>query len=410
MMNRGAKKEMAIEKKGLSSVQGFKFSGVSLESGRKNCGLIFSGAEHTLGTAVYTKNDIQAAPVVISRKMDIKSNVKQAIIVNSGNANAFTGKQGLLDAETCIHELTRRLNIQPAACYIASTGVIGRKLNTESIINRMESLISELSEEGDSDFAEAILTTDTRPKQLSVKFEIAGRMVTIAACAKGAGMIMPDMATMLCFIITDASISHTLMQRALKDAVDDTLNCITVDGDTSTNDTVFMLANGMANNRLIEKDDETYSIFFNNLRGLLEQIAIELIGDAEGITKLITIEVINASNKEKAKIVALSVANSPLVKTAFYGEQLNWGRIIMAIGKAGIGVDASSIDISINNFEIVTKGEPQSGSESYLNAEKSLKNKQIFISINLNQGKDKAKVWTSDLSLEYVKINANYIS
>ncbi|MCK5242094.1 bifunctional glutamate N-acetyltransferase/amino-acid acetyltransferase ArgJ [bacterium] len=399
-----------ISKKGMSCVPGFKFSGIALEGKKKSYGLIYSESEHTLGAAVYTRNDIQAAPIYVSKEMDAKTESKRAILVNSGNANAFTGEQGLLDAGKSIEQLGKQLKIKPEECYVASTGVIGQTLPLDRILKKMPELIGNLAAKHDQAFAQAILTTDTRLKQAALTFEISGQKINLAGCVKGAGMIQPNMATMLCFVVTDAQISHKLLDKALRMAVDESFNVITVDGDTSTNDSVFILANGYASNMLIEKENSDFSVFANRLKELLHYLAMEIIADAEGITKRIYIQVKKARDKEQAMKIAYAVANSPLVKTAFFGEQLNWGRIVMAVGKAMTGVEADKLDININEYEIVKRGEPQTKAEYYQQAEQSLKRKNIEVEIYLNLGNESKSVVTTDLSLEYIKINANYIS
>ena len=398
-----------INNKGLKAVKGFKFSGIALEGDKKNMGLLYSTVENTIGTAVYTRSDVLAAPVIISKKMDGESNSKRAILINSGTANAFTGKQGLADAESCVKKLAQCINVSPSECYIGSTGVIGKKLDVDLIISNMEYVVKGLDHGSEKDFIEATMTTDTRIKQASVDFELDGVQVNIAACAKGSGMIAPNMATMLCSVITDVSISHEVMSKALHDVVEVTYNCITVDGDTSTNDSIFFLSNGLAGNKKIENTDSgNYKLFYQNLRELMEHMAKEIVNDGEGITKFITIDILNTPDRNKAKDVAMSIANSPLVKTALFGEDLNWGRIMMAVGKAMTQMDCSIIDITINNFQIVKNGEPIISQEDYLKAKQSLKNRNVDIIIDFKQGTEKIRVWTCDYSYDYVKINAHY--
>jgi glutamate N-acetyltransferase / amino-acid N-acetyltransferase len=399
-----------IDKKGLSAVSGYQFSGIAIEGKKKNYGLIYTDSEHSLGAAVYTRNDIQAAPVLLSKEMDSVTTTKRAILVNSGNANAFTGKQGVLDARKSIECLSEQLKIKPEECYLASTGVIGQKLPMDKMLGKMPELIKKKDTKQDLAFAQSIMTTDIKPKQASLTFELAGQKISLAGCVKGAGMIQPNMATMLCFVVTDAKIEHTLLKKALVMAVEDTFNSITVDSDTSTNDCVFLLANGYASNMPIEQENSDFSVFVNRLRELLQHLAMELIADAEGITKKITIQVKQARDKEQATAIAYAVANSPLVKTAFFGEQLNWGRILMAVGKAMTGVDSEILDIKINGYEIVKQGEPQTEADYYQQAEQSLKREDVMIEIVLNQGVASKTVVTTDLSIEYIKINANYIS
>ena len=398
-----------VDKKGLTTVKGFKFSGIGLSGNKKNMGLLYSTVENTIGTAVYTRSDVLAAPVIISKKMDMESNNKRAILINSGTANAFTGKQGLVDAENCIIKLSQCLNVSSSECYIGSTGVIGKKLDMDSIISNIEDLVKGLQYGCEKDFIESTMTTDTRMKQASVTFELDGVQVNIAACAKGSGMIMPNMATMLCCVITDVSISHEIMSKALHDVVEETFNCISVDGDTSTNDSIFFLSNGLAGNKKIENADTlNYKLFYQNLWELMEHMAKEIVNDGEGITKFITIDILNTPDRDKAKAVAMSIANSPLVKTALFGEDLNWGRIMMAIGKAMTKMDCSIIDIKINNFEIVKGGESVISSEDYEKAKQSIKNRNVDIVVDFNQGTEKIRVWTCDYSYDYVKINAHY--
>ncbi|MCD4814254.1 bifunctional glutamate N-acetyltransferase/amino-acid acetyltransferase ArgJ [bacterium] len=399
-----------INKQGLRSVKGYQFSGIALGEGKRNFGLIFSSAAKTVGAAVYTKNDFKAAPVIVSRQMDAATPNKRAIIVNSGNANAFTGKQGIIDAKKELCELSQHLHIPESECYVASTGVIGQALSMDAIIGNTALLVSQLGAKEDKNFSTAILTTDTRIKQASVSFQLHGEKITIAACIKGAGMIMPNMATMLCFIVTDAAISQDLLKQALQRSVEDSYNCVTVDSDTSTNDTVFILANAAAGNPEIRTEDSDFEIFYKHLHALNRYMARELIEDAEGRTKTISITVKNAPDREKAKRVAFSVANSPLVKTAFFGEQLNWGRIAMAIGKANIGIQPETLNVSINGHLIVINGEPQLNGKTYDQAEQSLKRDEIEIVIDLQTGEQSIEVLTCDFSIDYIKINADYIS
>lgn len=397
-----------IQKEGLSAVKGFQFSGVNLDGNKKNMGIVYSVEKNTIGTAVYTRSDVKAAPVIVSMNMDKVTYFKRAVLINSGTANAFTGRQGLIDANDCLDELAKYLEIKKEECYIASTGVIGQKLDRDMIIGNICNVVGKLSVDSADDFVKATMTTDTRMKQASVSFELDGVKVNIGACVKGSGMIMPDMATMLSTVVTDVSITHEMLEKALKDAVEDTFNCITVDGDTSTNDTVFLLANHTAGNKKIEKEDENYKKFYKNLYTLLEYMAKEVVNDGEGITKFITIDVLNTPDKEMAKKVAMSIANSPLVKTAIFGEDLNWGRILMAIGKAKTGMNCNIIDIHINGFNIIEDGEPVINETNRKEIEKSVKNRNIDISVNFKQGSGKIRVWTCDFSYDYVKINADY--
>lgn len=402
-----------INKIGLTAVKGFKFAGISTgDSKKKNIGLIYSETEETYGVAVYTKSDIVAAPVIVSKENDSITRKKRAILINSGIANAFTGIKGINVAKSCVSKVSDLLGINPGEVYIGSTGVIGRQLEEGVILNGIETATRGLMDDESKamDFIQAIMTTDTRVKQASISFEIAGRKINIASSVKGAGMIMPDMATMLCVITTDAKISPDMLHRALKESVEHTFNCITIDGDTSTNDSIFLLANGLANNELIDSDGENYRIFAQNLHTLMEHMAKEVVNDGEGITKFITIKVTNTPTRENAKAIAFSIGNSPVVKTTFYGQQLNWGRLMMAIGKAQTGLNCNIIDVFVNGFQIVKNGQPTLSSEEFNEAEKSLVNKNIDILIDFKQGSEKITIWTCDYSIDYIKINANYIT
>ncbi|MDP4147572.1 MAG: bifunctional ornithine acetyltransferase/N-acetylglutamate synthase, partial [Bacillota bacterium] len=301
---------------GLSAVEGFEFAGIDAGGIKNHIGLLHSKTEECYGVAVYTKSDVKAAPVIISKANDEKTSIKRAIVLNSGNANAFTGEKGLNDAKASALKVSEILSIKPEEVYVGSTGVIGREMELEVILNGIEKASKELKEGEESavDFVKAIMTTDTKVKQASISFEIDGKTVHIASCVKGAGMLKPDMATMLCVITTDAKISPEMMSKALSDNVEDTFNCITIDGDTSTNDTIFLLANGLAGNKSIEAEDENYNIFKSHLREVMEHMAKQVVNDGEGVTKFITLKVVNTPAKEKAKAVALSIGNSPLVK------------------------------------------------------------------------------------------------
>ena len=403
-----------INKEGLTAVKGFRYAGINAggETDKRNIGLIYSTAPETVGVGIYTKSDVKAAPVQISIENDRKTHIKKAILINSGNANAFTGKKGYLDAKACVDKAANLLNIEPSEVYVGSTGVIGKKLKIDNILNGIDMLKNELneSEENSLNFIQAIMTTDTRVKQASISFELNGKTLNIASCVKGAGMIMPDMATMLCVILTDAAIEPELMKEALKESAATTFNCITIDGDTSTNDSIFLLSNGLAcNDKIVEKNEE-YRIFQEKLHELMEHMCKEVVRDGEGVTKFITIDVVNTPTYELAKEIAYSIGNSPLVKTTFYGCQLNWGRLLMAIGKAQTGLDCTNIDIYVNGYLIVSDGEPNLSSEEFEKAQNTLKETDIDICIDFKQGNNKIRIWTSDYSYDYIKINAHYIS
>jgi glutamate N-acetyltransferase / amino-acid N-acetyltransferase len=397
--------------KASASVPGFVFSGLSMTgTGKRNLGVVYSLVKDTVGAAVFTQNDVVAAPVIVSRKNSELSIIKRAVLINSGDANAFTGKPGIADAERSVKEISKVLKIDASHCYVGSTGVIGTRLNMKQIIKGIHQLPGLSSPSHSDEFVEAIMTTDTRKKLSSTVFSLSGKKVTITAFAKGAGMIMPDMATMLCVILTDLSISQELLKTALTETVENTLNCISVDGDTSTNDTAFILANGKAGNVKITQKNVHYQSFKKQLHKVLESIAKQIVDDGEGVTKFITLQIKNAIDREKAKKVAISIANSPLVKTAFFGENFNWGRILMAIGKAKTGMDCQLITVSINGFVVANKGAPVADPKTADVIAKSLKKRNIDVKIDFNQGKAGITVWTCDLSFDYVKINAHYVS
>ncbi|MCL1918365.1 MAG: bifunctional glutamate N-acetyltransferase/amino-acid acetyltransferase ArgJ [Peptococcaceae bacterium] len=394
---------------GLGLVDGFEYAGIRVGGKKNNIGLVFSTVENTVGAAVYTKSDIVAAPVILSKEMDAHSPRKRAVMINSGTANAFTGRQGVADAREMIKKLAETLAIEEHECYVGSTGVIGEKLEIDHIVGGIEELVRSKNRENSADFIEAIMTTDTKMKQSSVSLELDHKEVHMAACAKGSGMIMPDMATMLCVVTTDVSIQPDLLQEALRQCVKTTMNCVTVDGDTSTNDTVFILANGVAGNRTICQQDENYDRFVEKLTELLEEMAKQIVHDGEGITKFITLRIRQTPSEETAKKIAFSIANSPLVKTAMFGESLNWGRLMMAIGKAQTGIDCSRIDIIINGVQILRDSELL-GSEAYDAAQNSLKGYENTIEIDFKAGDQEYRVWTCDFSYDYVKINADYLT
>ncbi|MEW6620387.1 MAG: bifunctional glutamate N-acetyltransferase/amino-acid acetyltransferase ArgJ [bacterium] len=401
-----------MSKTGLSSVQGFKFAGIALENKKNNIGLLFSEQNDTYGVAMYTRSDIIASPVIVSKENDKLSQKKRAVLINSGNANAFTGKQGIQDSIKCLQVISKMLGINTSECYIGSTGVIGIELDMEKILAALPKVVEKLQSDENSalDFIKATMTTDTKIKQASVTFPLNGIPVTIGACVKGAGMIMPNMATMLSTVITDAKISYDMMKAMLEDVVNETFNCITIDGDTSPNDSVFFLSNRIANNKMITTKDNEYALFYKNLKDVLLTLAQEMIRDGEGATKYITINVINSPTFENAEQIAYSIGNSPLVKTALFGEQLNYGRILMAIGKARTGLKYDKLRLHLNNYLIVDKGEPCAKKETLEKVRNSLKGKEITITVDLNIGTKSKTIWTCDYSIDYIKINANYLS
>ena len=367
----------------------------------KDIALIYSIVESE-AAAVFTQNQCQAAPVRISRE-HLEDNRAQAILVNSGNANACTGERGKNDAHKMIELAAQKLGLDQEEIILCSTGIIGEHLPMDKIKPGIEKTVLNLKENGGSEAAEAIMTTDKYQKELALKVDIGGEEITIGGIAKGSGMIEPNMATMLSFLTTDADIDKKLLQTALSEAVDKTFNRITVDGDQSTNDTVAILANGAAENERITTKDDSYDRFVEGLSYICKELAHLIVKDGEGATKFITIEVKGADSEIDAEKVAKSIANSNLVKTAIFGEDPNWGRIASAAGAVGVEFDLDKLEIQINNQNIFGPAQ-----QVYSYAEDLLEESTIKIELDLNTGKESAKVWTCDLSYKYVEINAEY--
>ena len=375
------------------------------KDGKKDLGIIFSEVP-ACAAGVFTTNQVQAAPVLLDKER-IKSGRCQAIIANSGNANACTGKKGIEDAEAVARAAATALRIPEELVLVASTGVIGQPLDVSAIGAAMPKLAGQLSPTGLYDLAQAVMTTDTFPKTVSKQGRIGDKTFTVAAVAKGAGMILPDMATMLCFVCTDIGAGPDLLGQALKDAAATSFNTITVDGDTSTNDTVLVLANGLSGLNL--KEAACAARFQQTLNEVLLTLALQIVRDGEGATKLVNIKVKGASNHGDARQVAYTVANSPLVKTALFGEDANWGRIMAAVGRAGVRINPDTIDICFDNVYTVKDGQG-CGREAEAAAIRVLKTDRFSITIDLKLGSEGATVHTCDLSTDYVRINADYRS
>ncbi|MGZ8366036.1 MAG: bifunctional glutamate N-acetyltransferase/amino-acid acetyltransferase ArgJ [Nitrospira sp.] len=357
---------------------------------------------------VFTKNRVAAAPVLLDRR-HLRSHLGRAIIVNSGNANACTGKQGLVAAKTMATAVAQQLSIPVHHVFVGSTGVIGRVLPIDRITTAVPTLVARLSIAGGAQAARAILTTDLKPKTVTVQGRIGGRVVTIGGMAKGSGMIHPNMATMLAYLTTDAAITPAALQQVLKSATNQSFNCITVDGDTSTNDTVLCLANGLAKNRLIERGTKSYRDFERLLTDAAQELALMICRDGEGVTKVVTIRVQGASTTAAAKRVADTIATSNLVKTALFGEDANWGRIIAAIGRSGVAIDPNKVSVRFNDIVMVQRGVGV-GLEAERKIAQVFKQKEFTITVQLGQGQAHAHMWTTDLSYDYVRINASYRS
>jgi glutamate N-acetyltransferase/amino-acid N-acetyltransferase len=404
-INRGNARKDIMEKKGCP---GFKTAGVSCglkKNGRKDLGLIYSEVPANVA-GLFTKNRVQAAPVLLDRQR-ITRGVCRALIVNSGIANCCTGEQGMRDAIHMAGLAAAGLGVAEDEVLVSSTGVIGDPLPVEKIKVATPALINALHGEGIHDLAEAIMTTDTVPKVVSRRGEQDGAVFTVSGVAKGSGMICPDMATMLCFVMTDVQASPGLLKEMLAAAVDRSLNRITVDGDTSTNDTVLLMANGQSGAEVLNNAQR--EVFQPVLDDVLIALAKWLIKDGEGATKLVEIVVTGAGSDIEARRIADTVANSNLTKTALFGEDANWGRILAAVGRAGVAVEPEKTDIRFGPVLMVQNG-MGCGASAEVEATKVLKQSEFDIMIDLKSGKGHASVFTCDFSIDYVKINADYRS
>jgi len=388
------------------SPKGFLFSvakaGIKYPD-RTDIALIYSKKPANI-TGVFTTNKIKAAPVKICIKR-IRAGIAQALILNSGNANACTGSEGIKNALQITDKVAEKLKINKEFVFPLSTGVIGMPMPMDKIIPAIDELVSNIGKATALDVAKAIMTTDTCPKLTYRQLKINGKHVNMLGVCKGAGMISPNMATMLCVILTDANIETNFMKEALRYAVSESFNLITIDGDMSTNDTVLMLANGESNSEKIQTKSPLAKILRKNLHELCLELAHMIVKDGEGVTKFITVEVKGAKTSSDAKRIAKAVSNSLLVKTALYGNDPNWGRIIAAVGYSGATVKEESIQIFINNICLFDKGMPTMRENEL---QESLEKKEVQILINLNIGRGTAKIFTSDISEEYVKINSAY--
>lgn len=356
--------------------------------------------------ACFTTNLVQAAPVIQGR--DVLRNGKlQAVVINSGNANAVTGKMGLKNAYRTAKEAGKCLRIPSGQVLVSSTGKIGEHLDMGPIVNGLPLAVQKLSPQGWRDAAEAIKTTDAFIKVASRQGKVGNKKFTLTALAKGAGMIEPNMATMLAYILTDMDLSLSLMRRCFRKVVQETFNAITVDGDTSTNDTALLWANGQSGIQLSSSDSKGF-VSFNKLLGeICQDIAYQMVLDGEGATKVVGIEIRRAGSDSSARKIAYTVANSQLVKTSFFGEDPNWGRVLAAVGYSGETFDPQKVDIHYGRVPLLRNGKPTSASNE-AKAHKVMKNEHFSICIDLKKGRGTARVLTSDLGYEYVKINAEY--
>ena len=397
---------------GITTPSGFKASGVTAglkKNGSRDMALIFSEKPAT-AAGTFTTSLFPAAPVVFDKNLLLNNSEFHAVITNSGNANACTGPQGILDSEKTAAVAAEKLGIKPDQVFVCSTGRIGTPLPMDIIENGIALAVDNLSDEGGADAAEAIMTTDSVPKEYCVSLTVGGKKVYIGGMTKGAGMIAPKMsvphATMLAYITTDAAVDKDFLQEILGEGVSESFNRITVDGDMSTNDTVLMLANGKAGNRAVHAASPDASLFRDALFHLLRELACSIVRDAEGATKFITVRVENAKYAKDAELCADAIANSLLCKTAWFGGDPNWGRVLAAAGYSGAQFNPDRVSLYYDSEPVVLNGEDAHTEEARL--ESVLKKNSFTVLLDLNDGNESYEMWTNDISYEYVKINAEY--
>ncbi|SJZ84361.1 bifunctional glutamate N-acetyltransferase/amino-acid acetyltransferase ArgJ [Garciella nitratireducens] len=400
-----------LPNKTITDVSGFLASGIHSgirKSGKKDLAVIYSEKE-AIAAAALTTNKVKAAPVLVTMQ-NLKSESIQAIVVNSGVANACTGAKGIENAKQMVEQVADCLHISNEKVLVSSTGLIGTQLPMEKVLPGIEKACSKLSHNGGKDAAEAILTTDTFKKTIAVEVELGGKPVTISGIAKGSGMIHPNMATMLSFIMTNVKMSKSLLNQLFKESVVDSYNMISVDGDSSTNDMAIILANGMAENPLLDENSEDISKFKEALDFVNKELAKMIAKDGEGASKWMEVSLYHAPSKESARVFARSVVSSNLVKAAIFGSDANWGRIMCALGYADADCDLSKVDIFFGNKEdkiqVVKNGIGLLFDENKV--KEILDQSFVNIIIDLKSGEYQAKAWGCDLTYEYVKISGNY--
>lgn len=402
-------KWVKLENRGITAVSGFKAAGISggIKKGKKDLTLIYSLKDAAVA-GVFTTNLVQAAPVLVCKER--LDNPIRAIVVNSGNANACTGDKGLEDAYRMAAVTAEGLNVEPDQILVSSTGVIGEPLPMETVEGAIVKALSSLDSgpSSDKDAAEAILTTDTVIKHTAYSCSFPGGEFYLAGMAKGSGMICPKMATMLAFLATDVKIDRSLLQQLFAEACDSSFNVITVDGDTSTNDTALIMANGASETTEIIENNKGFFAFKALLENICRELALQIVADGEGRTKLIALTIQGAESIQGARLMARTVLNSPLVKTAFYGEDANWGRIIAAIGYAGVVFNPRKVDIFIGPYKVAENGGAITFSEDKL--KKILEMDEVQVIIDLKNGSETATAWGTDMSHDYISINSNYRS
>ena len=392
---------------GVTFAKGFTAAGVKAgikKSGNLDVAVIYTKTQAVVA-GTFTQNKVAAAPVYVSKEV-VATGTAHAIVANAGCANACTGQQGLDDAHKMAQIAADELGVNADDVIVGSTGVIGVNLPMDKLEAGIKDAVANLSADGSGNAGRAIITTDTHSKSVTCEFELSGKTVRMGAIAKGSGMIRPNMATMLCYITTDIAIDQTLLQKAVSGCVEKSFNMISVDGDMSTNDMVIVLANGEANNAKITEENADYQIFFDKLMMLCTELAKQIAADGEGASKFLTINVKGAKSFADAKTVGMAIANSPLVKTAFFGEDPNWGRVICAVGYSGADMVPEKTVVKFGGITIFANGTGATYDEKAL--AHVMKEKAIVIDIELNMGQEDATVWSCDLSYEYVKINGEY--
>ena len=396
-----------LENGSIVSPKGFSADGVhaGLRYAKKDLGIIFSEVP-AHSAAVYTTNVFQAAPLKVTQESLAQEQKLQAVLVNSACANACTGERGLADAYQTREWTAQKFGIPDHYVAVASTGVIGEYLQMEKMKKGIQLLKPAATPQHSESFENAILTTDLATKSCGYETTIDGKKVTIGGAAKGSGMIKPNMATMLAFVTTDAAIENGYLKQALKEITDETFNQITVDGDTSTNDMVLVLANGLAGNHPLSPQHPEWEKFIAALKMVCEDLAKKIARDGEGATKLVEVDVEGAATDEEARKIAKTVVGSSLVKTAVFGNDANWGRVVCAVGYSEAAVDPDKVDIAIGPYWILKNSEVQTYSEE--DVTNYLKNDTVVIHVNLNVGNGKGTAWGCDLTYDYVKINASY--
>ncbi len=405
----GQKQWEKVENRSITLAKGFQAGGIAagIKNEKKDIAVIYSEKE-AVAAGVFTRNQVKAAPVYLCQEH--LENPIQAVVINSGNANACTGEQGTKDARLMAEKTAEATGLKPGEVMVSSTGVIGVPMPMDKVTGGIVQAAAALGagEEYDLAAAQAIMTTDTVTKQTAFRCSTNDGEFHLGGIAKGSGMICPNMATMLAFLTTDVKIERSLLQELFAEASDKSFNSITVDGDTSTNDTALILANGLAEGIEITRESKYLPVFKEMLIELCQELARKIVEDGEGITKVITLNIRGLTDEKSGRVMALSVLNSPLVKTAFYGEDANWGRILAALGYSGVTFDPDKVDIYIGPYQVAANGGSVPFSEEKM--KDVLKKRDIPVLIDLKNGQDEVTAWGTDMSHEYISINADYRS